>query len=120
MKRNKEGSMPKPSRMEDLLQCLVHVIGRAAIPEERVREIVGTGGKQIRAFNLCDGTLTQTKIAKKCRIDSGNFSRTLARWIESGIVFPLGEGREMGLLHVYPLAGKGGDSRAKTRRKKGK
>ncbi len=120
MKRNKEQFMSKPSRTEDLLRCLIHVIGRAAIPEEKVREIVGTGVRQVKAFNLCGGALTQSQIVKKCSLNQGNFSRTVTRWIKSGIVFPLGEGREIGLLHVYPLPRKGGDTRARTRRRRGK
>ena len=119
-KANKEESMSNQSRMEGLLQCLVQVIGRAAIPEEKVREIVGKGGKQIKAFNLCDGTLTQSQIAKKCSLDAGNFSRTIARWIESGIVFPLSEGHEIGLLRVYPLAVNARGGGKKAARRKGK
>lgn len=42
-------------RIEELLGCLIQVIGRAALPEARVREIVGDASKQVRAFNLCDG-----------------------------------------------------------------
>ncbi len=91
-------------RIEDLLGCLIQVIGRAALPEARVREIVGDASKQIRAFNLCDGTRTQTEIRKAVGLDPGNFHRTAKRWIESGVAFEFRKGNESRLLHVYPIA----------------
>lgn len=91
-------------RIEELLGCLVQVIGRVALPEARVREIVGDASKQIRAFNLCDGTRTQTEVRKAVGLDSGNFHGTAKRWIESGVAFEFRKGNESRLLHVYPLA----------------
>lgn len=88
---------------EDLLRCLMHVVGRAAVPMEEVREIVGSGKKQISAFNLCDGTRTIAEIAHKTKIKPGNMSRTATRWRASGIAFWVGEGKEARLLHIYPL-----------------
>jgi len=95
--------MKPEEQMNLLLQILVQVVARAAVPSSTVREIVGTGRKQVRAFNLCDGTLNQTDIRRKLKIDSGNFSRTVSRWVEQGIAFRLGEGREAKILHIYPL-----------------
>jgi len=97
----------QPGRVQevDLLKCLAQVIGRAALPEDKLRKILGTGEDQIRAYNLCDGSLSQRQIAGKCRLDEGNFSRTLARWIASGIVFRLGKARAETFLHIYPLWG---------------
>lgn len=94
---------------EVLLKALLHVSARAAFPPDRLRRIVlskGAGEKQVRAFNLCDGSRTQGEIAKALKINSGNFSRTAARWLDEGIVVRLGDGRDATLLHVYPLPGK--------------
>lgn len=91
-------------RIEELLGCLIQVIGRAAVPEARVREVVGSASKQVRAFNLCDGTRTQTDIRKAVGLSSGNFSNTAKRWVESGVAFEFRKGKESRLLHVYPLA----------------
>src|ERR1700676_1397582 len=101
-------------RIEDLLGCMIQVIGRAALPEARVREGVGSTSKQIRAFNLCDGTRTQTEIRKAVGLDAGNFHRTAKRWIESGVAFEFRKSNESRLLHVYPLAKSAG--RAKVTR----
>jgi len=96
--------MNPDQRFGQLLQCLIQVIARAAIPEERVRSIVATGRKQITAFNLCDGTRTLTEVARKARLDQGNFSRAATRWVQSGVAFRIGEGRDTRLLHIFPIA----------------
>jgi hypothetical protein len=91
---------------EDLLRIMVGLFARTSLPEERVRKIVETGArpdKQLAAYNLCDGTKTQAEVAREVALDSGNFSRTVARWIAQGIVFRLGSGTEARLLHAYPL-----------------
>lgn len=90
-----------------LLRALLSVAARQAFSIDRLREIVlskGAGEKQRRAFNMCDGTKTQGDVAKALRLDSGNFSRTVSRWIEQGVMFRLGEGRDAKLLHIYALA----------------
>ncbi len=88
----------------DLLRCAVQVIGRIAVPPEKVRKIIGESKKkQLKAYNLCDGTRTLVKIAKKAKIDEGNLSRTVNRWLEHGIVFSVAEGSDKRLLHIYPL-----------------
>jgi hypothetical protein len=92
---------------EALLRAILSVTSRQAFPPDRLVEIVlfkGAGDKQLLAFNMCDGTKGQTEIAKALKIDSGNFSRTVSRWIDAGIVFRLGEGRDAKLLHVYALS----------------
>ncbi len=91
---------------EALLRAILSVTARQAFPPERLAEIVlakGAGVKQVEAFNLCDGSKTQGEIAKDSKLDAGNFSRTVSRWVDEGVVFRLGEGREARLLHVYPL-----------------
>lgn len=95
--------MKSDDQLNQLLQILVQVVARAAVPPESVRDIVGTGKKQIRAFNLCDGSLNQKDISRKTKLDQGNFSRTVSRWVEQGVVFKLGEGKQPKLLHIYPI-----------------
>ena len=110
--------MEETKKFEWLLECLIHVIGRASIKLEEINAIIGEGEKQVRAYNLCDGTLTQTEIAKKARLDQGNFSRSVNRWVKSGIVFRFGKGKEVKFLHVFPIPEKSNNkSRAKKRRR---
>jgi hypothetical protein len=98
--------MEKAEELINLLHILIHVSGRAAFPEEKVRGIVmppGASAKQITAYNLCDGSRTQAQVARAAKINQGNFSRTMARWLAEGVLFRVGYGREARLLHLYPL-----------------
>ena len=80
---------------------------RGPIRPSELMQIVapkGTGGDaQVLAYNQCDGSKSQGEIAKEAKIDAGSFSRTVARWIEAGVVIRLGEPPNAKLLHIYPL-----------------
>src|SRR5262245_3595136 len=89
--------------LNDLLVCAIQVIGRFAMRPEQIGPIVVGSAKHLRAYNLCDGTRSQSEVAKKVGLDQGNFSRTAARWIGSGVLFKIGTGTEAKLLHLYPL-----------------
>jgi len=91
---------------EDLLRALLATTGRAAFSPIQLYDLVAPNGnapKQIKAFNLADGTRTQADIAKQAGIDPASFSRSVSRWIENGIMFRLGKGRDSTLLHIYPV-----------------
>jgi hypothetical protein len=107
--------MKATEHSDQLLRCLVHIIGRAAMAPEKVFELVGRGEKQVEAFNLCDGSLSQKEICKKTGIDAGQLSRTFTRWVENGIAFWMGEGQSARLLHIYPLPT---SAKAKPKKKK--
>ncbi len=95
--------MEGTSQTDLLLRALLMTAGRSAFSIEQIHAIVspkGSGAKQIKAYNLADGSLTQGELAKKLKLDSGNFSRTVSRWVEAGIVFRLANSA---LLHVYPV-----------------
>ena len=91
--------------LNDLLKCAIQVVGRIAMRPEQVGEVVIVKGnaKQLKAYNLCDGTRTQGEVAKAAGLDNGNFSRTAARWVESGVLFRTGSGKDAKVLHLYPL-----------------
>lgn len=93
------------SPQDAYLRAILATVARQTFPPERLVDIMGpnAGEKQHRAFNLCDGTRTQADIAKELGLDSGNFSKTLSRWVDAGIVIRVGEGREVRPVHVYPL-----------------
>ncbi len=90
---------------ETLLRALLSMTARQAFPVQRLAEIVlkGSGNKQLHAYNLCDGSRTQSEVAKAVKLDQASFSRTVARWIEAGVLFRVGSGRDTKLLHAYPL-----------------
>lgn len=93
--------------MEELLRAILVMTARQAFPPDKLTEIVqgkSSNTKQLQAYNLCDGTRGQSEIVKELKLDQGNFSRTVSRWIEEGVVFRLGDGRDAKLLHLYPLS----------------
>ena len=95
--------METNEKIATLLECLIHVIGRMAIPMKQVSDVVGTSPKYLKAFNLCDGSKTQQEIAKKLKLDPGNLSKACARWVENGVAFSMGEGKDARLIHIYPI-----------------
>jgi hypothetical protein len=89
---------------EALLKGILATVARTAFPPETLYKIVApTAGseRQISAYNLCDGKTPQGAIAKKVKLDTGNFSRSVTRWIEAGVVIRVGA--DQFPLHVYPL-----------------
>jgi hypothetical protein len=88
------------------LRAILAILARQTFPPEHLREIIlkgGAGERQLRAFNLCDGTRSQTEVATQVGLDSGNFSKSLGRWVDAGIMIRVGEGRDVRPVHVYPL-----------------
>ena len=88
---------------ESLLKGILATVARTAFPPETLYKIVAPiagSDKQILAYNLCDGETPQADICKKAKLDKGNFSRAIARWIEAGVVVRVGSDRLP--LHVYP------------------
>ena len=91
------------SRIDSLLECLIQMIGRVAVPTDKVYKIVGSNTKYQKAFNLCEGSNNLTEVARKCGIKQGNLSVTFKRWVENGVAFWIGEGNDARPLHVYPI-----------------
>ena len=87
------------------LRAILATLARQTFPLEKILEALGpkAGEKQYRAFNMCDGTHTQSDIIKELGLDSSNFSKTLARWVDAGVCIRVRQGKEERPVHVYPL-----------------
>ena len=94
------------STTDELLRVLIRVTARVAIPEPRLRALVGgnprSGDKYIAAYNFCDGSRGVTEIARLADLNQGNLSRTITRWIDQGVMFRLGP--ESRPVHLYRLS----------------
>ncbi len=80
------------SDAQHFVRPLISLLGRSVFSTDVLTEIVAPlkgMEKQIAAFNMCDGTRSQTDIGKQLKLDPGNFSRTVARWVDAGVVFRL-------------------------------
>lgn len=95
--------METNSILNEMVKCLFHVIARAVMPPDKVMEVIGGGKRQVMAFNQCDGHNSQKEIAKKTGINQGNLSREFKKWLEAGVAFSIGDGKEARLLHIYPI-----------------
>ena len=87
-----------------LLKGILATVGRTAFPPEALHKIVApTAGsaKQVLAYNLCDGQTPQAEIGKKAKLDNGSLSRSIAKWVEAGVVIRVGADGHP--LHLYPL-----------------
>lgn len=90
-----------------LLRAQVILLGKIAVPEDQLIDTICKGRgdeKQLKAYNLCDGTRTQSEVLKIAKLDSGNFSRTLNRWVNSGIMFKIPDRTGEKLQHLFPVA----------------
>lgn len=99
---------------ETYLRAILATVARQTFSPSFILESI-PGEKQRQAFNLCDGTRSQTDIQKELGLDKGSFSKTLSRWVDLGIAIRVGIGREMKPMHVYPIS----ESDVKKAREKG-
>jgi hypothetical protein len=93
------------NNQEALLKGILSLVARAVFPPEALHKIIApTAGssKQVLAYNLCDGETPQTDIGKKAKLDPGSLSRSIAKWVDAGVVIRVGPDQLP--LHVYPLA----------------
>lgn len=77
------------SNSDAYLRAILGVVARQVIPPTDLASQIGVGAtksKQIEAYNLCDGALPQGEIAKKVGLDSSNFSKTINRWADDGLI----------------------------------
>jgi hypothetical protein len=88
-----------------LLKGILATVGRTAFPPEMLQKIIAPtagSGKQVLAYNLCDGQTPQTEIGKRAKVDPANLSKSIAKWIEAGVIIRVGA--EEYPLHLYPLS----------------
>ena len=92
------------SELEDLLRVLIRLNARLAFPEDALRDRIGESKQLLEAYNLCDGSRSQADVVKELKMDQGQFSRAAGKWVEEGILFKLGSGRDVKLFHLYPVS----------------
>lgn len=94
------------SNADAYLRAILAVTARKAIPPDELASQVGVGStksKQIEAYNLCDGSLTQAEVAREAGLDQGNFSRTINRWLDDGLIVKTDLDGQMRPVHLYRI-----------------
>jgi hypothetical protein len=92
---------------DSLLKGILATVGRTAFPPDKLYKIVAPtvgSAKQVLAYNLCDGETPQAEIGKRTKLDRGNLSKTIAKWVEAGVIVRVGDDGHP--LHLYPLTTK--------------
>lgn len=91
---------------ETYLRAILATVARQTFSPETLTQHIGTASrdKHFRAFNLCDGTKTQSEIAKEIGLDQSNFSKAISRWVDLGIIVRIKDGSNFKPVHVYPLS----------------
>ncbi len=90
---------------ETLLKAILAIVSRATIPPQELFKIVAPtakSDKQILAYNLCDGETSQSEICKKSKLDKGNLSTSITRWVEAGVMVRVGPDRLP--MHLYAFS----------------
>ena len=91
------------------LKMIMQLIARQTFSPQAVADIVcpkKTSGKSLKAYNLCDGSLSQMEISKTCKIDKANLGKMLKRWEIEGIIIKLPHGTGYHPLHIFPISEK--------------
>jgi len=91
---------------EGLLRAILATIARQTFSPEDIHAIVApqaNSAKWLKVYNACNGTLTQSEIAKQMKVDASDLSKKIKRWIAEGIVIRLADGKSDRPVHVYPI-----------------
>ncbi|WP_434724685.1 MarR family transcriptional regulator [Mesorhizobium sp. RIZ17] len=90
---------------EVYLRAMMSLVARQTFSPERLAEIVTpvSNAKTYEAFNLCDGTRTQSEIVNLLKTDAGQLSKSIKRWIDEGVMIRVTEGGKDRPVHVYPV-----------------
>lgn len=94
------------SNADAYLRAILGVLARSALPPDDLASQVGVGStkaKQFEAYNLCDGSITQGEVASTVGLDAGNFSRTVSRWADDGLIVRTEINGQMRPVHLYPI-----------------
>lgn len=90
---------------EIYLRAMMSLVARQTFSPDQLADLVSPQRnlRAMQAFNYCDGTKTQGEIASELGLDSGNFSRTISRWTDEGIIIKIGAGKDTKPIHVYSI-----------------
>ena len=94
------------SNEEGLLRAILATVARQTFSPEDIEALVApqtNSKKWLKVYNACDGTLTQSEIAKKLKVDNSDVSKKIKKWIGDGIIIRLADGKSDRPVHVYPL-----------------
>ena len=92
-------------------QMIISLLGRVTFPEDKLKKIITKNSKKpkqlVKAYNLCDGTLTIPKISSKIEgVTSRSLQDAIIKWEEHGIILNIakkGKGIPAIPIHLYKI-----------------
>ena len=92
-------------------RMIISLLGRLTFPEDKLKKIITTKSKKpkqlIKAYNLCDGTLTIPKISSKIEgVTTRALQDAIVKWEENGIILNIakkGQGITTIPFHLYKI-----------------
>jgi len=89
-----------------LLRGILSTVARQTFSPESLLAIVvpnSAAKANAVAFNLCDGSRTQSEVAVEAGLDRANFSKRLQKWVDAGVIIRVPNGKSLVPLHIYPI-----------------
>lgn len=88
-----DGKEPQFDSNSGILEAILNLLGRLVYPPELLPTIITkykrNPEKYIKAYNLCDGEHTVTKIAEIIGIDPSTISVIFTDWKDLGIIYEI-------------------------------
>lgn len=91
------------------LKMIMQLIARQTFSAKEVAEHVcptKKSAKSLKAYNLCDGSKSQTEIGTLSGIDRANCRKMIKRWELEGLILRVPHGQELHPLHIFPISEK--------------
>lgn len=84
-------------------KIIIALLGKIAFPDNKLKSMIQKKSKKpneiLKAYNLCNGELTITEIAKQSGIAQQSLSEAITKWEQLGIIMRTGS--ELKPLHLY-------------------
>jgi len=103
------------SEIEELIKqnkFIISLLGRMIFPEEKLIEIIQKNSKKpkeiLKAYNLCDGKLSQSEIAKRSGVAGTSLGQAILKWKKNGIILvedSQKKGEEIKPMRLYEVSG---------------
>jgi len=102
-------SMPSEETDEIVRQneLIISLLGRIAFENDELKALIVKGSKKpaqiLKAYNLCDGHTTITKIASRVGIAQPSLTVAIEKWAKLGIIFRRKSGAEVLPLRLFEV-----------------
>ena len=84
------------NEIKSQFDIIITLLAKSILNPNEIKSSITKGrqdpDKIVKSFNSCDGKTALTEIAKKCKIDQGNLSRSIDSWEKDGFIIKIEKG----------------------------